>query len=110
VAAGAAPATRDDARLQRRIRLSGPVQRLRALEQDPAGGDELVLALRAIAAVGMGKGGRRDQQVAGAGFDPALLEQEFGLAAFEAVVEIERPQQVAVQGVAIAYARVQLAV
>ncbi len=42
------------------------VQRLRALEQDPAGGDERVAALRPVAAMGVGECCRCDQQAAGA--------------------------------------------
>ena len=55
-------------------------QLLGALEQDPAGGDVLVAALRPIAAMGVGECGRRDQQRSGARHDPSLLEQEFGFA------------------------------
>src|SRR5690606_44726 len=65
-------------------------------ERDSAGGDELVAAAGAVAAVGVGEGGWRDQQVAGARGHLAALEQELGLARVETVVEVDRPQQVPV--------------
>src|SRR4249920_4212981 len=80
------------------LALLAGVQRFRALEQDPAGGDVLVAAARAVAAMGMGEGGRGDQQRASARLDLALLVVELGLAGLEALVEICRPQQRAVQG------------
>ena len=62
-----------------------------------------------VAAMGVGERGRRDQQAAGARHDLALLEQEFGFAVAEAVVEVQRPQQVPVQRLAPRIARIQLA-
>ncbi|GAE52178.1 hypothetical protein XPU_3710 [Xanthomonas arboricola pv. pruni str. MAFF 311562] len=79
------------------------------MEQDPAGGDELVAADRAVAAVGVGEGGGGDQQAAGARAGLALLEQEFGFALFELVVEVQRPQQMPVQRVGAGIAWIQLA-
>src|SRR5690606_12212851 len=93
-----------------RVRRRAAEQALGALEQDPAGGDELVAAARAVAAVGVGERRRRDQQVAGARRHLAALEQEFGLAFLEPVVEVHRPQQVPVQGLALGIARIQFAV
>src|SRR5690606_10738693 len=92
------------------VRRRAAEQALCTLEHDPAGGDELVAAARAVAAVGVGEGGRRDQQVACARGHLAALEQELCLALVEAVVEVDRPQQVPVQGLALRIARIQLAV
>src|SRR5690606_27546517 len=78
--------------------------------EDPAGGDELVAAFGAVAAVGVGEGGGGDEEVAGAGGDLALLEEELGFAGAEAVVEVDRPEQVAVQGLGARVARIELAV
>ena len=72
--------------------------------------DVLVTALRPVATVGVGERGRCDQQAAGLRHDPALLVQEFGLAGLEPVVEVERPQQVPVQGLAPGVAGIELAV
>src|SRR5690606_34816320 len=79
-------------------------------EQDPAGSDELVPAFGPVAAMGMGERRWRDQQVAPARRDLALLEQELGFAPGKALVEVNRPQQVPVQRLAVACTRIQLAV
>src|SRR5690606_17792320 len=76
-------------------------QGLGAVEEDPAGGDELGAAFGAVAAVGVGESGRGDQQVAGARGDLAALEHELGFAGGEAVVEVDGPEQVAVQGLGL---------
>ncbi len=85
------------------------VKRLRRLKQDPARRNELVPADLAVAAVGVGEGGGGDQQAAGARGRLALLEQEFGFALREVVVEIQRPQQEPMQRVGAGIARIKLA-
>ncbi|MNV23074.1 hypothetical protein D3C71_1140730 [compost metagenome] len=60
--------------------------------------------------MGVGECGGGDQQAAGAGCDLPVLEQELGFAFVEVVVEVERPQQVAVQGFAARITREQFAV
>lgn len=58
----------------------------------------------------VGEAGGGDQQRAGLWFDLAVLVHEFGFAFLELVVEVQRPQQMPVQGFAARVARVLLAV
>lgn len=75
-----------------RMRISGGrIQNIGTLEQNPAGRDVFVTTERFIAAMGMGKCGRCDQQRTGHGFDFFLLVQKFGLAFGKFIVEIHRP-------------------
>lgn len=83
-------------------------QRLGALVQDPGSSDVLVAAPGHVAAVGMGKARRRDHQPPLFGRDLAALIQELGLAAIFHVVEVEHPQQHAVQRIAAGVLRIDL--
>ena len=70
---------------------STAIERLRSLEQHPTSSDELVAALRTVAAMGVGERSRCDQQAACAGFDLSLLMEKLGLAFGKAIIEVDRP-------------------
>ncbi len=68
-----------------------------AVEKDPACGDVLVSAHRPVAPMRMGEGRGGKQNAAGPGRDFSLLVKKLRFAFPEAIIQIDRPEQRAVQ-------------
>src|SRR6185436_18368666 len=73
------------------------VQHFAPLEQEPGGGDVFVAPLGPVPSVGVRKTGWGDDQGAGFGLDFPLLVEEFGFAPAGNFVEIDRPEEEAMQ-------------